>query len=316
VTYKYAYDGQDIIRETRSRDGQADEVVTYVHGPGVDEPLARIDGSGAPTYYHADGLGSIIKTTDATGAMVSDRVYDAWGNIELGAAEPGYAFTGIAWDPETGLYYYRARYYDPKVGRFISEDPIGFTGGGNFYSYVQGAPPELTDPLGLESRCGNTSVYCDQQVLEKIGQAYAKAGFATRASHLSSAGSQTEAGFTVNCAGEAGYSTGEVKLGDSKGELRLEFDAPRGVPFTSLHTHMGDSPGIGMPSDPQHNVRGRRNDGDTLRAKESQKDIYVISFEGLAVAPGDGSDPSFIITGNSFAQWFNALRKRCAQQGS
>ena len=44
------------------------------------------------------------------------RQYDAWGNLESGASEPGYAFTGREWDPETGLYYYRARYYDPKVG--------------------------------------------------------------------------------------------------------------------------------------------------------------------------------------------------------
>ncbi len=49
---------------------------------------------------------------------------------------------------ETGLYYYRARYYDPTVGRFISEDPIGFGGGINFYAYVRNDPVILTDPLG------------------------------------------------------------------------------------------------------------------------------------------------------------------------
>jgi RHS repeat-associated protein len=59
------------------------------------------------------------------------------------------AYTGREWDPETGLYYYRARYYDPKVGRFISEDPIGFRGGVNFYSYVGGNPINRLDPFGL-----------------------------------------------------------------------------------------------------------------------------------------------------------------------
>jgi RHS repeat-associated protein len=63
--------------------------------------------------------------------------------------QAGYAFTGREWDPEIGLYYYRARYYDPKVGRFVSEDPIGFAGGENHYSYVSNDPTTAIDPLGL-----------------------------------------------------------------------------------------------------------------------------------------------------------------------
>jgi RHS repeat-associated protein len=60
------------------------------------------------------------------------------------------AFTGREWDPETNLYYYRARYYDPKIGRFISEDPIGFGGGVNFYAYALGNPVSFIDPSGLD----------------------------------------------------------------------------------------------------------------------------------------------------------------------
>jgi RHS repeat-associated protein len=65
---------------------------------------------------------------------------------------PGFgikAFTAREWDPETGLYYYRARYYDPKGGRFLSEDPIGFGGGVNFYAYVGNGPTNWIDPFGL-----------------------------------------------------------------------------------------------------------------------------------------------------------------------
>jgi RHS repeat-associated protein len=142
----YTYEGMDVLRETRN-DGIA---YTYVHGSGIDEPLARIDQSGAVAHYHADGLGSIVKMTDSRGNVIQTRQYDPWGNLEVGADQPGYAFTGREWDPETGLYYYRARYYDPKIGRFISEDPIGFAASEvNLYGYVGGNPVSAIDPLGL-----------------------------------------------------------------------------------------------------------------------------------------------------------------------
>lgn len=148
LTTRYIYDGEDILEETRS-DGTS---YTYIHGPGIDEPLARQDGAGARQYYLADGLGSILKMVGPGGETILARRYDAWGNLEAGAEQPGYAYTGREWDPEIGLYYYRARYYDPKVGRFISEDPIGFSGGVNFYAYVGNAPTGATDPSGLLGR--------------------------------------------------------------------------------------------------------------------------------------------------------------------
>jgi RHS repeat-associated protein len=147
VTTKWAYDGDDIVKEVRG------STTTYfLHGPGVDEPLAETGGSfSLTTYYHADGLGSIVAKTNSSGTVTLTRRYDAWGNLELGATTAGYAFTGREWDPETGLYYYRARYYDPKIGRFISEDPIGFDGGdANLYAYVLGNPTRWGDPRGLE----------------------------------------------------------------------------------------------------------------------------------------------------------------------
>jgi len=145
---RYIYDGDDILQQTING-----AVNRYLHGPGVDEPLGQAAGGTAITgYFHADGLGSIVSMTDASGNVTLTRQYDAWGNLEIGAAEPGYAFTGREWDPETGLYYYRARYYDPKVGRFIGEDPIGFAGGINAYTYVAGNPVNFVDPSGLVLR--------------------------------------------------------------------------------------------------------------------------------------------------------------------
>lgn len=156
VTYSYLYDGLDVLRETRS-DGP---IHWYVHGPGIDEPLARVTALGDPNetwvYYHADGLGSIVRLTDSAGAAVKSFDYDAWGNIQCPEADPpcadegGYRFTGREWDPEIGLYYYRARYYDSSMGRFISEDPIGLAGGLNEYQYVGAQPTGRIDPFGRD----------------------------------------------------------------------------------------------------------------------------------------------------------------------
>jgi RHS repeat-associated protein len=145
VTTAWAYDGQQILRETSGA-----TTLKFVHGSGIDEPLAQEDSAGALSYFHADTLGSIVKTTNAAGAVVASKRYDAFGNLELGAAN-GAAFTGREWDSETGLYYYRARYYDPRVGRFIGEDPIGFKAGANFYAYVMNRPTAFRDPLGLSA---------------------------------------------------------------------------------------------------------------------------------------------------------------------
>lgn len=142
VTTSYAYDGHNILREVRGSN-----TLKYVHGPTADEPLALDDGTSLSSF-HADGLGSVIKTTNASGAVVSARRYDAWGNLEIGAGEPGYSFTGREWDPEVSLYYYRARYYDSRTGRFVSEDPLKWKEGTNFFLYVHGNPVIWVDPSG------------------------------------------------------------------------------------------------------------------------------------------------------------------------
>jgi RHS repeat-associated protein len=141
----YTYDGADILRENVTVGGIT-TTSHYVHGPSIDEPLAKETG-GVVTYYHADGLGSIVKETSAAGVVTNTLRYDAWGNIEAGARD-GFAFTGREWDPETGLYYYRARYYDSHAGRFLSEDPIGFAGGLHLYAYVLNEPVGGKDPAG------------------------------------------------------------------------------------------------------------------------------------------------------------------------
>jgi RHS repeat-associated protein len=140
----YTYDGEDIFQQIGGG-----FTTRFIHGPGIDEPLG-LDLAGTFYVAHADTLGSVYKLTSATGAVGFSQTFDAFGNPQI-ATVGGHSFTGREWDPETGLYYYRARYYDPKIGRFISEDPIGFGGGINFYAYAYNRPTTLIDPFGLES---------------------------------------------------------------------------------------------------------------------------------------------------------------------
>ncbi len=146
LTHSYVYDGANILEERLSDGSKYD----YVHGSGVDHPLGSRDQSGAASYFLADHLGSVAQVTNAAAAITLTREYDPWGIPLQGSATPGYAFTGREWDAETNLYYYRARYYDAKLGRFLSEDPIGFLGGKNFFEYVRNSPAVFTDPEGLQ----------------------------------------------------------------------------------------------------------------------------------------------------------------------
>lgn len=147
-TTHYLYDNEAIVMEY---DERGETMARYLQGPGIDEPLA-MERKEKVYYYHADGLGSIITLTDKHGNEVRKYDYDSFGNMTQEQREFGqpYAYTGREWDRETGLYYYRARYYDPMEGRFIGKDPIGFAGGDvNLYGYVQNNPVNLIDPNGL-----------------------------------------------------------------------------------------------------------------------------------------------------------------------
>jgi RHS repeat-associated protein len=144
MTRSYVHDGMDLLEE-RASSG----TIRTVYGPGIDQPLASVDGGGAVSYYLADHLGSIVQQTNASAAVMVTRQYDPYGAPLQGAAMSGFAYTGREWDAEISLYYYRARYYDPSSARFISEDPINLAGGINMYAFVGGNPVRYVDPSGL-----------------------------------------------------------------------------------------------------------------------------------------------------------------------
>lgn len=147
---RYVYNGLNILLEY---DGNNQLRARYTHGEGVDEILAMERG-GAVYYYLADHLGSVRRVVDAAGNTVNSYEYDSYGRrtaAQEGVVNP-FGYTGREFDPESGFYYYRARYYDPQTGRFLSEDPIGLAGGDpNLYNYVRNNPANTVDPSGLFS---------------------------------------------------------------------------------------------------------------------------------------------------------------------
>jgi RHS repeat-associated protein len=140
----FIYDQHDVIKDINS-DGST---VDYLNAPGIDNKLRQVSSTGT-FYFVQDHLGSTRALTDASGNVVEQNDYDSFGG-GTGSARTRYGYTGREWDAESGLYYYRARWYDPQMGRFISEDPIGFGGGDvNLYAYVGNNPLRYNDPLGL-----------------------------------------------------------------------------------------------------------------------------------------------------------------------
>ncbi len=170
----YVYDRSSILLEFNAQNILE---AKYIHSDQVDEvmvmerPRSPHTNESFPAqkyYYHHDRLGSVTEVTNLIGDVVQRYVYDSFGNTSIynkdGTAitesstdylKTPYTFTGRERDPETGLHYHRARYYNPIAGRWISSDPIGFKSQDlNFYSFVQNNPSNFNDPDGLRKTRG------------------------------------------------------------------------------------------------------------------------------------------------------------------
>lgn len=120
----------------------------YVYGTGLDEVLIQITSAGVKTYFHGNHQGSVVAITDSAGAVVSRFKYSPYGESPSMAGTT-HGYTGQRYDSETGLYYFKMRYYSPKLGRFLQADPIGYAAGSNLYAYVGNSPVSAVDPMGL-----------------------------------------------------------------------------------------------------------------------------------------------------------------------
>ncbi|MBI5558638.1 MAG: PKD domain-containing protein [Deltaproteobacteria bacterium] len=156
-TRAYLYDGQEILCEYRN----GSPFAYFIHSNRIDEPLMTVQG-GQTYFYHADGLGNIVAITDVAGNVVQRYGYDAWGRIIHNSGSFSFdgasglvntfTFTGREYDVESGLYHYRSRAYDPRLGRFLQRDghqgqlliPQTF----NAYAYALNHPVGYLDPSG------------------------------------------------------------------------------------------------------------------------------------------------------------------------
>lgn len=154
VTTGLFYDGVDLVAEY---DGSGNVLRRYVHGPGVDEPLVWYEGSGTTTknWLFADHQGSIIATSNAAGSATGTYNYGPYGEPNIAT---GVRFRYTGQQKIGNLYYYKARFYSPALGRFLQTDPIGSKDDLNLYAYVGADPLNNTDPTGLLSLANHEKV--------------------------------------------------------------------------------------------------------------------------------------------------------------
>ncbi|MGZ9667216.1 RHS repeat-associated core domain-containing protein [Pseudomonas sp. GNP014] len=157
VSTEYFWQGDHLVAESSKTQHRS-----YVYEPGTFRPLALLDGKGpkkaCPFYYQLDHLGTPQELTDYSGEIVWSAQYDAYGKVAaITLAGEDYLdqplrFQGQYFDAESGLHYNRHRYYDPRLGRYLTPDPVKLAGGLNQYQYVPN-PTGWVDPLGLSCSC-------------------------------------------------------------------------------------------------------------------------------------------------------------------
>jgi RHS repeat-associated protein len=258
ATTTFLYDGLDIVGETSGGENAA-----CLRTLAIDEALTRTDSSGTATYL-ADILGSTVALADGSGTPVTTYTYEPFGTTSVsGSSSPNsFQFTGRENDT-TGLYYYRARYYDPKVGRFLQQDPLDFGGGDvNWYAYLSNSPTMGVDPTG------EAFVLAIPLAWPVIAPALVKAGW------LIAGGTMVAA--TIISAGDTRRGNDDYDEGDCKERLS-DWEINKRPP-ENAHTIKGDILGRGAQLRLSELCRCRNGDV-VIRPKECKGPIIPTGYK-------------------------------------
>ena len=141
----YLYDGNEVIAEY---DDMGNITKRFIYGAGIDNPIAYISGN-TTYYYHTDEIGSVVAMSNSSGQLVETYTYGPFGqSYDSSSIGNPLRYAARRLDSETGHYYNRARYYEPKWGKFLQADPLGYKDGMNRYAYVGHNPVSFVDPMG------------------------------------------------------------------------------------------------------------------------------------------------------------------------